>query len=346
MLKIFFTAEYDEEALKPLYQIGEITKDGWAVGKAKMLEDEFTKKAKDADIIITSYDDVTRKVIESAPNLKLIAVTRATPVNVDVAAASEKNIPVIYTPGRNSDCTAEMTIALMLSIARKIPMAYSALKSGEFTADPSYKKVTKKGLKEDMVWDMKPGSPYVVFKGKQLKGSTLGIVGYGSVGRRVGKIARAIGMQLLIYDPFCCPIDIEDIGIKKVENLEELMSQSDFVTCHLKITPETKKIITKKMINLMKPSAYFINASRGAILDEEAMIEALKNRKIAGAAFDVYASEPITSNHPYITDLDNVVITPHIAGATMAVLENHTRQFVEDIIRFTQGKTLLYQYNK
>lgn len=100
------------------------------------------------------------------------------------------------------------------------------------------------------------------------------------------------------------------------------------------------------MINLMKPSAYFINASRGAILDEEAIIEALKNRKIAGAAFDVYASEPITSNHPYITDLDNVVITPHIAGATMAVLENHTRQFVEDIIRFTQGKTLLYQYNK
>lgn len=97
-----------------------------------------------------------------------------------------------------------------------------------------------------MVWDMKPESPYVVFKGKQLKGSTLGIVGYGSVGRRVGKIARAIGMQLLIYDPFCCPIDIEDIGIKKVENLEELMSQSDFVTCHLKITPETKKSSTKK----------------------------------------------------------------------------------------------------
>ena len=135
-MKIFFTAEYDEEQLKPLYETGEVIKDGWALGLPKMTEEELVEKTKDADMIITSYDDITRKVIESAPKLKLIACTRATPVNVDMEAAKERGIPVLYTPGRNSDSTAEMTIGLMLSIARRIPMAHCALKEGRFTGNP------------------------------------------------------------------------------------------------------------------------------------------------------------------------------------------------------------------
>ncbi len=343
-MKIFFTAEYDEQQLKPLYEMGEVVKDGWAIGLPKMPEEELMEKSADADIIITSYDDITRAVIENAPNLKLIACTRATPVNVDMAAAKERGIPVIYTPGRNSDTTAEMTVGLILSIARKIPMAYKALKEGKFTADPNAQKVTKEGLKVDMVWDMEPGSPYMVFKGTQLHGKTLGIVGYGSIGRRVGKIARAFGMELLIYDPFLCPIDLEEVGVKKAEKLEDLMKNADFITCHMKITPETTGIISREMIALMKPTAYFINSSRGAILDEEALIDALREKRIAGAAFDVYAKEPIASNHPYITELDNVVITPHIAGATDDVLINHTKQIVADVKRFSEGRRMLYEY--
>ena len=343
-MKIFFTAEYDEEQLKPLYEMGEVVKDGWAIGLPKMQEEELMEKSANADIIITSYDDITRAVIENAPNLKLIACTRATPVNVDMAAAKERDIPVIYTPGRNSDTTAEMTVGLMLSIARKIPMAYRALKEGKFTADPNAQKVTKEGLKVDMVWDMEPGSPYMVFKGTQLHGKTLGIVGYGSIGRRVGKIARAFGMELLIYDPFLCPIDLEEVGVKKAEKLEDLMKNADFITCHMKITPETTGIISREMIALMKPTAYFINSSRGAILDEEALIDALREKRIAGAAFDVYAKEPIASNHPYVTELDNVVITPHIAGATDDVLVNHTKQIVADVKRFAEGRRMLYEY--
>lgn len=343
-MKIFFTAEYEENALKELYKIGEVVKDGWAVGLAKMEEKDFMEKSKDADIIITSYDDITRNVIENAPNLKLIACTRATPVNVDMEAAKERNIPVIYTPGRNSDTTAEMTIGLMFALARKIPMAYSALKNGQFTAPPDVVKETKAGLKEDMIWDMNPGSPYMVFKGTQLKGKKLGIVGYGSIGRRVGKIARAIGMELLVFDPFVCPIDIEEIGVRKLEKLEDLMEEADFITCHMKVTDQTRGIISREMIARMKPTAYFINSSRGAILDENALIEALREKKIAGAAFDVYAKEPLASNHPYITELDNVVITPHIAGATGDVLVNHTRQIVSDVQRFIEGRPLLYEY--
>ncbi|MEF9916040.1 MAG: 2-hydroxyacid dehydrogenase [Lachnospiraceae bacterium] len=343
-MKIFFTAEYEKEYLEPLYEIGEVILDGWAIGLPKMKEEELMKKTQDVDMIITSYDDITRKVIENAPNLKLIAATRATPVNVDMEAAKERGIPVLYTPGRNSDTTAEMTIGLMFSIARKIPMAYRALKEGKYTGNPDLKKETKDGLKVDMIWDMEMDAPYMVFKGTQLKGKKLGILGYGSIGKRVGRIARAIGMELLIYDPYQCEIDVEEVGVHKVEQLDDLMQQADFITCHMKITPSTTKIINKERIAMMKPTAYFINASRGAVLDEEALINALRNHKIAGAAFDVYASEPLASNHPYITELDNVVITPHIAGATNEVLANHTKQIVSDVKRFMNHEPLLYQF--
>lgn len=344
-MKIFFTAEYDKDYLQPLYEIGDVTLDGWALGLPKMEEQELIEKTKDADIIITSYDDITRNVIENARNLKLIACTRATPVNVDTQYAKEKNIPVLYTPGRNSDSTAELTIGLMLCIARKIPMAHSALKQGQYTGDPTNKKITKAGLKADVIWDMTLESPYTVFKGTQLKGRTLGIIGYGSIGKRVGHIARAFGMNLLIFDPYQGEIDIEEIGVKKAESLEELMKQSDFITSHMKVTNETKGLISKEMIALMKPTAYLINASRGAVLDEQAVIEALREKRIAGGAFDVYEKEPLACNHPYITELDNVVITPHIAGATDDVLSNHTRQIVADIKRFIKGEHLLYQYH-
>lgn len=343
-MKIFFTAEYSPEELEPLYELGEVVLDGWATGLPKMPEEELMKKTRDADILIVSYDDVTRKVIENASKLKLIACTRATPVNVDMEAAKERGIPVIYTPGRNSDTTAEFTIGLMLAIARNIPMAHKALKEGKYTNLNDQKKETKAGLTVDMIWDMETTAPYMVFKGTQLKGKTLGIVGYGSIGKRVGKIARAFGMALLIYDPFQCQIDIEEIGITKAESLESLMSNADFVTCHMKITSETKGIINKEMISLMKPTAYFINCSRGAVLDESALIEALREKRIAGAAIDVYEREPLAINHPYVAELDNVVITPHIGGATNEVLVNHTIQLVSDVKRFLNGERLLYEY--
>ncbi|MDO5146634.1 MAG: 2-hydroxyacid dehydrogenase [Eubacteriales bacterium] len=343
-MKIYFTAEYDEKELKPLYDIGEIELDGWAIGQPKLDEKELMEKTADADMIITSYDDITRNVIENAKNLKLIACTRATPVNIDTDYAKKKNIPVLYTPGRNSDATAELTIGLMIAVARKIPMAYAALKEGKYTGSPDAVKTTKDGLRADVIWDMTMDSPYTVFKGTQLKGKTLGIIGYGSIGKRVGAIARAFDMKLLIFDPYQGELDIEKVGVKKAESLEELMRESDFITSHMKVTEETKGIISKEMIALMKPTAYLINASRGAVLDEEALIEALREKRIAGAAFDVYAKEPIVNNHPYIQEFDNVVITPHIAGATHEVLSNHTKQIVADIKRFVKGEHLLYQY--
>lgn len=343
-MKIFFTAAYDPEQLKPLYQFGEVVTDGWAKGLPNLTQEELLERSRDADIIITEFDEITRAVIENAKNLKLIACTRATPVNIDIEAAKERNIPVLFTPGRNSDATAELTIGLMLSIARKIPMAHAALKKGEYTAAPEDEKLTKAGLRKDVFWGVGEDAPYAVFKGCELKNKTLGIVGYGSIGKRVGKIARAFGMDLLIYDPFIGEIDIEEVGVRKALTLRQTMEESDFITCHLKVTPETEGCISKEMIAAMKPTAYFINASRSAILDEPALIEALREKRIAGAGLDVYEKEPIPSNHAYLSELDNVVVTPHIAGASKEVLTNHTKMVVGEVRRFVNGERLLYRY--
>ena len=343
-MKIFFSAEYDPRELGPLCELGEVEIAGWAKGLPNLTEEELIARTGDADIIVTTFDDITRPVIENAKNLKLIACTRATPVNIDVGAAKERNIPVLFTPGRNSDATAELTIGLMLSIARRIPMAHAALKAGQYTAPPENERVTKEGLRPDIFWGVGKDAPYSVFQGTQLHGKVLGIVGYGSIGRRVGKIARAMGMALLIYDPYVGEIDVEEFGVRKALSLKELMSESDFVSCHLKVAPDTIGCISKEMIACMKPTAYFINASRSAILDEQALVEALRERRIAGAALDVYEKEPIVSNHPFITELDNVVITPHIAGAAAEVMTNHTKMIVGEIRRFVNGEKLLYRY--
>jgi len=343
-MKIYFTAEYDPDEIAPLYELGTVELDGWAKGLPKLSEEELIARTSDADILVTTFDDITRAVIENAKNLKLIACTRATPVNIDITAAKERNIPVLFTPGRNSDATAEHTIGLMLSIARKIPMAHQALKEGRYTAAPETEYVTKDGLRPDVFWGVGENAPYTVFKGTQLHGKTLGIVGYGSIGRRVGRIARAFGMALLIYDPYVGEVDVEEFGVRKALSLKQLMQESDFVTCHLKVTADTTRCINEEMLSYMKPTAYFINAARSAILDEEALIRVLRERKIAGAAIDVFDKEPIPRNHAYICELDNIVITPHIAGAANEVLTNHTKMIVGEIRRFIHGENLLYRY--
>ncbi|MGY0374833.1 2-hydroxyacid dehydrogenase [Clostridium sp. JNZ J1-5] len=342
-MRALVTAEINESIINGLKDYMELTYEGWVKELRKLTEDEMIHYLKDKEILITSYDPITRKVIEACPKLKLIACTRANPVNIDIECARERNIPVLYTPGRNSDCTAEFTIALMLSIGRKIPMAYKSLKDGKHLSEENTESQIKDGLKEDITWALGPGTPYIEFKGMQLKGHTLGLLGYGSIGKRVANIARAFGMNIFIYDPFVSEIELNDNVQTKV-SFEKLLRESDFISCHCKVDESTRGLIGKEAFDMMKSTAYFINTSRGAIVDEEALIEALREKKIAGAALDVFHAEPIYKKHPFVTELDNIVITPHLAGATYDAIDNHSVMIVEDIKKFLKGERMLYQY--
>ena len=334
---ILLTAEVDEAQVEEIYKLGKVTEAGWKKEYKKLEADELLELIDDTDILITSYDKVTEKVIDNAPKLKLIACTRSNPVNVDVEAAKRKGIKVIYTPERNSDSTAEFAISLMLNIARNIPMAYKAIKDGEIVMDEPIEQ------KKDVTWSVVKGiSPYVKYKGVQLKNKTLGIVGYGSIGRRVGNIARGFGMNVLIYDPYVSEINVDEPGQKKVD-FETLLKNTDFITCHCKVTDVTREMFSKKQFELMKKTAFFINCSRGGVVKESDLIEALKRKTIAGAALDVFENEPLYKDHPFVSgEIENIVVTPHIAGATVDSIVNHTKIIIGDIRRYINGEALIY----
>ncbi len=344
-MKILFTAEYDEKMTDQIQALGEVRMAGIALGGEKLSDVEMLELARGVDIIIVSYDDVTAKVMDAAPDLKLVACTRATPVNIDVAHAKSRGIPVIYTPGRNSDSATEMTICLMLCCARNVHAAYRAMHNGEYLGPAGAdKKQVKEGLRADVMWGFSPEDPYTVFKGCDLKNKTLGIVGYGSIGRRVCEIAMAFGMNILIYDPYASEVDVNRPGRLKVD-LDTLMRESDFVTCHTKVTPSTTGMINAEKIALMKPTAYFINTSRAAVVDESALIAALRENRIAGAGLDVFEKEPLPADHPFLHDLaDRVAMTPHIGGATKDAVTNHTIMLLSDIARYFKGEPMLYTY--
>ncbi|WP_279044386.1 NAD(P)-dependent oxidoreductase [Cedecea davisae] len=341
-MKIVFTAEY-AGSLDPFSQLGELIVEGWAIGKPKLHAAQIIDLAHDAEVIVTSYDDITAEVISSCPKLQVIACTRANPVNVDIQAARERNIKVLYTPGRNADAAAELTLGLMLGLMRHIPQSHAALKRGEFTRAAQAEHHTQEGLRKDVVWDVSPESPYEVFKGGELRNKTLGLIGYGNIGRRVARIARAFGMNLLVVDPFVAAEDIDEPGLHKT-TLDALFREADIVSLHLSSGPHSDGLVNAKLLQTMKPGAKLINTSRASVVVEADLIEALRHGPLGGAALDVYHQEPLWRDHPFISELNNVIITPHIAGATRESIQKHTAMIAADLQRFVAGEPLLYAW--
>ena len=337
-LKVLFTAEAEEALLKELYEFCDLEFAGWKVNRKALSADELTERLQGKDVLITSYDKVTRQVIENCGNLKLIVCARANPVNVDHQAAKEKGITVSYTPGRNSDATAEFAVALLLNLIRHVSEANNAILSGKAILDEAPTEI-----KTDVTWGkVKECHPYVQFQGPQIHGKTAGIMGYGSIGRRVAAILKGFGANLVIYDPYMSKVEVDAPGVELVD-FETLLERSDFISCHMKVTEETKGIFDKHAFSHMKKGAYLVNNSRGAVIVEEDLIEALRTHQIGGAALDVFAYEPLYKGHPFVTgELENLLVTPHISGACPDAIANGTILLVEEVRRFAQGKKMLY----
>lgn len=265
------------------------------------------------NILVVHTAPVTAEVIEAGKDLEAIACCRGGPVNVNVSAATERGIPVLYTPGRNADGVADLAIGLMIAEARHIARAHSYLKQG--------------------VWKHFP-----LEKSIELLGKTVGIVGFGNVGRKVSERAKGgFGMKVLVFDPYVPKEEIEEAGGESVD-LETLLRESDFVSLHCRLPPGTKALIGEKELLLMKETAYLINTARGNALDYAAAYQALKSKRIAGAAFDVYDKEPITPDNPLIK-LDNVTLTPHIGGMTKEGISLRAVEILsEDLERLIKGE--------
>lgn len=335
-MKAFVTARMkDDDVCRLNDAFGEIVFGGWGTNKVKLTEQQLAEAAADADVLIVEFEHVTERVMKAAPGLKLIACCRNEPeASVDIDAASRLGIPVLSGAGRNAISVAEFTIGMMLSLSRNIAVSSYLLQHTDEITGMAYSKNDQ--LKGPSEWSMDANAPFVRFGGPELYGKILGIVGLGTIGRPVAKLGSAFGMKLYVFDPHQDEASIrEQCGGVKV-TLEQLMREADFISLHAKVTPETAGLIDRVHLAMMKPTAYIVNTARAAIMDYDALYMACKERRIAGAALDVFPQEPIGPDNPFLS-LDNVLLTPHLAGASWDIPSHHSCMVTDDILQFFRG---------
>lgn len=261
-------------------------------------------------IIVRSKPKVTKEIIDAAPSLKVIARAGVGLDNIDVEYAKSKGIEIVNAPAASSRSVAELAIALIFNVARKVAFADRKMREG--------------------VWAKKQ------CMGFELEGKTLGVVGFGRIGYNVAKIAKAIGMNILLYDVYKNEERAREVDGKFVE-LEELLKNSDVVTIHVPLLESTYHLINEEKLKLMKPTAILINTSRGPIVDTNALVKALQEGWIAGAGLDVFEEEPLPKDHP-LTKLDNVVLTPHIGASTVEAQERAGIEVAEKVVKILKGE--------
>ncbi len=255
-------------------------------------------------LMIRSGTQVTAEVIEAGENLKIIGRAGVGVDNVDVPAATKRGVIVVNSPGGNTIAAAEHALALLLSLARNIPQAHGSTISGG--------------------WDRKK------FVGNELYKKTLGVVGLGKIGSHVAKVANAMGMEVIAFDPFVSAERALQMQVT-LSSIDNLFKVSDFITLHLPRTAETENLVDLKLLSTMKANARLVNCARGGIIDESALAEALKSNVIAGAALDVYAHEPLNADSPLLNIKDGLILTPHLGASTKEAQENVAIDVAEQI---------------
>ena len=296
----------EEKHVKRLRSIGdlEVFKD------LPKTPDEMKERIKDADIVIVGWSDLTKDVIDSVKRLKMISIWATTCHYADVSAAKKKGIMVTHVPGYATEAVAEHTFALLLAVIRKLLLADRHVRKGDF--------------------DWRP------FRGFELHGKTIGIIGTGSIGCRVAEIAKVFKMQILAYDKYPNVKKAEEIGMRYVD-LYTLLRGSDFITLHVPLTSETERLIGKKEIRAMKKSAVIINTSQGRVIDEKALIEALESGRISFAGLDVFEEEPPSKDNP-LFKLENTIFSPHVGFHTAEAAKRCTDVCVDNVVRFLEGR--------
>jgi D-3-phosphoglycerate dehydrogenase len=314
-MKALVLAPFTPEALAQLGAILPVTYESWTDTRRLVDPEELAHRIESEgySVVVVEADFLPEEVFRGTTSLRLVGVCRSNLDHVDLAAATRYGVAVINTPGRNAPAVAELTIGLMLALARQLCNLDSYVKEGRW---------------------QDPVGPYIDLRGSELAGKTLGILGLGRVGCLVAQLADAFGMHVLAYDPF--KDTPSSARVQMVPDLPELLGQCDYLSLHVPDTPATEHLLDRNMLPLIKPGCRIINTSSYRAVEEAALVDALQRGQLAGAAFDVFATHPITPHNPLLR-LANVVLTPHIGGATAETVARHSLLMVEDIRRFYQG---------
>jgi D-3-phosphoglycerate dehydrogenase len=309
------TAEFDPAGLARLQAMGYAVQiGGWGQTHHALSGAELAALVSAMALLIVEVEQVSAEVIAAAPGLQVIATCRSGPVNVDVAAATARAIPVLTTPARNADSVADFAVGVMLSLCRNIHRAERHLRQNGWLVNGDE-------------------LPYFYFRGPEIPGKTLGLIGCGAVGRALARRVRGFDMRVLVYDPYIDPASLDDLA--QPAALETVLAQADFLSLHVPVTPETRGLLNAERLAMLKPGAYLINTARAPVVDEEALFDALACGRLAGAALDVFWDEPRIA--PRWFGLDNVLLTPHLGGAADDVKVHHSAMIVEDLQTLQAG---------
>ncbi|MGQ9632095.1 MAG: hydroxyacid dehydrogenase [bacterium] len=271
-------------------------------------------------IIIRANGRVTKKIVEAAPKLKVVGRHGVGVENIDVEEATRRGIQVVNTPEANSESVAEHVVGMMIALSKRILEGDRSLRYGDWNARYKY-------------------------FGAEMRGKNVGIVGFGRIGRRVGEICRrGFDMRVLYNDKIHNQWAEAELGAKFLP-MDELLRESDYISLNVPLTPETHHLIGERELGLMKREAYLINASRGPVVDESALVRALKEGGIAGAGIDVFEAEPTPKDNPLLT-LPNVIATPHMAANTREAMERMAVEVASDIIKVLKGEKPQYPVNR
>jgi len=276
---------------------------------------------KDADIVITQFTPVNKALVDNAPNLKAVGTVRAGCENININALSEKGVMLFNNPGRNAEAVADFSVAMMLAENRNIARSHAALVKGEWRKEY-----------ENLAFN------HDFFE------SVCGIVGFGMIGQLVAKKLSGFEMKLLAYDPYITQEAADQYNVKIVD-LDTLMKESDFITVNARLTEDNYRMIGEREIAMMKPTAIIVNTARSGLIDEPALIKALQEKRIGGAAIDVFDVEPIGADHPYCK-LDNVTLTTHLAGTTRHAVTKAARRLAREMGKMLKGERPNTQMNK
>lgn len=295
----------------------EVMEHGYAVAGMDGLKeyignaDEICDFLNDAEIMVTHLAPLSASMLDRLPSLKMVAVSRGGPVNIDMAAARDRGIRVVNAPGRNASAVAEFTIGAILAESRRIRAGHESLRRGEWRGDLYRADLT----------------------GREMHEMTIGVVGYGQIGTRLVKLLRAFGSKVLVADPYIqlSPEDLAD-GVKQV-SFETLLTDSDVVTLHPRVTAETTHMINAESLALMRSDAILINTARGPLVDYPALLHALKTGVIGGAMLETFDVEPPPANSELLS-LPNVTLTPHIAGASVYTVTKAARMAAQEVKRY------------
>lgn len=310
MIKCLVTAEVIKEKLDKYKEI-DFKYAGYNINHEVLNRNELKKLIKDIEILICEYDTIDKEILDCADNLKLIICCRGGYKSViDVDTAYEKNIMVCNMAGRNADAVADLIMGYILDITRNISKTNNLIHNKIITMDES----TKPNEYKDTVWGLDNDSPFIRYRGSSINHMTLGIIGLGKVGQAVAKRALAFDMNVIAHDPYIK----ENIPCVEIMSLNSLLQISDIISVNCAQTKDNKGMFNKELFSKMKKGSIFINTSRGSLVNEEDLVEYLKNGHLCAAALDVTTVEPISSNS-ILLEPDNLILTPHIGGSSYDV---------------------------